>query len=292
MRLVTYDDGKGTHLGVVRGDQVIILDHIAVDMLSLIDAGPDALERAAEAMQHAASTVALSSVRLLAPIPRPRQNIICLGMNYVAHAIESDRARGREPKLPEFPVFFTKIASSVCAPDDEIPLDPKVTAQLDYEVELAFVVGKTCKNIAREQAYDVIFGYTILNDISARDLQNRHQQFFKGKSLDKTCPIGPWIVTADEISNPAGLGLRLRLNGDTRQSSNTSDLIFDIPAIMEFLTLGQTVEAGTIISTGTPSGVGMGRTPPEYMRPGDVVEAEIDEIGVLRNTIVSVADSR
>lgn len=292
MRLVTYDDGKGTHLGVVRGDQVIILDHIAVDMLSLIDAGPDALERAAEAMQHAASTVALSSVRLLAPIPRPRQNIICLGMNYVAHAIESDRARGREPKLPEFPVFFTKIASSVCAPDDEIPLDPKVTAQLDYEVELAFVVGKTCKNIAREQAYDVIFGYTILNDISARDLQNRHQQFFKCKSLDKTCPIGPWIVTADEISNPAGLGLRLRLNGDTRQSSNTSDLIFDIPAIMEFLTLGQTVEAGTIISTGTPSGVGMGRTPPEYMRPGDVVEAEIDEIGVLRNTIVSVADSR
>ena len=213
-------------------------------------------------------------------------------MNYVAHAIESDRARGREPKLPEFPVFFTKIASSVCAPDDEIPLDPKVTAQLDYEVELAFVVGKTCKNIAREQAYDVIFGYTILNDISARDLQNRHQQFFKCKSLDKTCPIGPWIVTADEISNPAGLGLRLRLNGDTRQSSNTSDLIFDIPAIMEFLTLGQTVEAGTIISTGTPSGVGMGRTPPEYMRPGDVVEAEIDEIGVLRNTIVSVADSR
>ena len=163
-------------------------------MLSLIDAGPTVLKRAAESINTATSVLALNSVRLLAPIPRPRQNVICLGMNYVAHAIESDRARGREPKLPEFPVFFTKIASSVCGPDDQIPLDPKVTNQLDYEIELAFIVGKTCKNLPREQAYDVIFGYTILNDISARDLQNRHQQFFKGKSLDNTCPIGPWIV--------------------------------------------------------------------------------------------------
>lgn len=285
MRLVTYYDGSSAHPGAVQGDQIIALDHIAPDLLSLIAAGPDALEQARAAVQSASKTIALRSVRLLAPIPRPHQNIICLGMNYAEHAAESARARGREPKMPEFPVFFTKAVSSVCGPDDSIPLDPQVTTQLDYEVELAFVIGTTCKNVSRQQAYATIFGYTIVNDISARDLQSRHQQFFKGKSLDNTCPMGPWIVTADEISNPANLGLRLRLNGETRQDSNTADLIFDIPAIIEFLSLGQTLEAGTIISTGTPSGVGLGRIPQEYMQAGDVLEAEIDQIGVLRNTI-------
>jgi 2-keto-4-pentenoate hydratase/2-oxohepta-3-ene-1,7-dioic acid hydratase in catechol pathway len=286
MRLVTYRDGGSIRLGAVRGDEVVALDSVAPDMLSLIDAGPEAIGRAQAALERGPGTP-LSAVRLLAPIPRPRQNVICLGMNYVAHAIESDRARGREPKLPEFPVFFSKIVSSVCGPEDEVPLDPAVTAQLDYEVELAFIVGKTCKNVKRADALAQIFGYTIVNDVSARDLQNRHQQFFKGKSLDNTCPIGPWIVTADEIPNPAELGLRLRLNGETRQDSNVGDLIFDIPAIIEFLTLGQTIEAGTIVSTGTPSGVGMGRTPPEYMKVGDVMEAEIDRIGVLRNPVVA-----
>jgi 2-keto-4-pentenoate hydratase/2-oxohepta-3-ene-1,7-dioic acid hydratase in catechol pathway len=168
-----------------------------------------------------------------------------------------------------------------------VPLDPHVTQQLDYEVELAFIVSQTCKNISRGDAFQYVFGYTIINDVSARDLQNRHMQFFKGKSLDNTCPMGPWIVTADEIPDPTVLGLRLRLNGETRQDSQVNDLIFDIPTIMEYLTLGQTVEAGTVISTGTPSGVGMGRTPPEYMRVGDVMEAEIDQIGVLRNSVVA-----
>jgi 2-keto-4-pentenoate hydratase/2-oxohepta-3-ene-1,7-dioic acid hydratase in catechol pathway len=162
-----------------------------------------------------------------------------------------------------------------------------VTGQLDYEVELAFIVGKTCKNITKADALAHVFGYTVINDVSARDLQNRHQQFFKGKSLDNTCPMGPCIVTADEIPDPAALGLRLRLNGETRQNSSVSDLIFDIPTIMEYLTLGQTVEAGTVISTGTPSGVGMGHTPPAYMKVGDVMEAEIDQIGILRNTVVA-----
>jgi 2-keto-4-pentenoate hydratase/2-oxohepta-3-ene-1,7-dioic acid hydratase in catechol pathway len=230
----------------------------------------------------------LSSVQLLAPIPRPRQNVICLGMNYVAHAIESDRARGREPKLPEHPVFFTKAVTSVCGPDDDIPLDPQVTRQLDYEVELAYIVGRRGKNIARADALGAIFGYTIINDISARDLQNQHMQFFKGKSLDRSCPMGPWIVTADEIGDPGALGLRLRLNGETRQESSTGDLIFDIPTTLSVLSLGQTLEPGTIVSTGTPSGVGMGRNPPEYLRPGDIVEAEVDRIGVLRNRVVAV----
>lgn len=286
MRLVTYRDGQSVHLGALRGDHVIALNSVAPDLLSLIDGGPAALAQAQE-LAGSATGRPLSEVQLLAPIPRPRTNIVCLGMNYVAHAIESDRARGREPKLPEFPVFFSKPVLSVCAHEDTIPHDPEVTSQLDYEVELAFIFSKTCKNVKRADALDYVFGYTIINDVSARDLQNRHMQFFKGKSLDNSCPMGPCVVTSDEIPDPAKLGLRLRLNGDTRQDSSVSDLIFDIPTIIEYLTLGQTIEAGTIISTGTPSGVGMGRTPPEYMKAGDVMEAEIDQIGVLRNAVVA-----
>ena len=287
MRLVTYRDESGTHIGALRDDTIVVLDALAPDMLTLIDSGADGLARARAALERAATTRPLNSVRLLAPIPRPRQNVICLGMNYRAHAIESDRARGREPKLPEHPVFFTKAVSSVCGPDDDIPLDPRVTQQLDYEVELAFIIGRPGKNILRSEALSYVFGYTIVNDISARDLQMRHQQFFKGKSLDRACPMGPWIVTADEIPDPSRLGLRLRLNGETRQDSDTSDMIFDIPAIIEALSLGMSLEPGTIVATGTPSGVGLGRTPPEYMRPGDVMEAEVDHIGVLRNRIVA-----
>src|SRR5262245_50043753 len=287
MRLVTYHDGSGARLGALRGDAVVVLDTLAPSMLALIDGGPELLERANAELERATKTISLSTVRLLAPIPRPRQNVICLGMNYVAHAIESDRAKGREPKLPEYPVFFTKAVTSVCGPEDEIPLDPRVTSQLDYEVELAYVVGRGGKNIAKEDALGHIFGYTIVNDVSARDLQNQHQQFFKGKSLDRSCPLGPSIVTADEIPDPSSLGLRLRLNGETRQDSTVADLIFDIPTTLAVLSLGQTVEPGTIVSTGTPSGVGMGRNPPAYMRAGDIIEAEIDRIGVLRNRVVA-----
>jgi 2-keto-4-pentenoate hydratase/2-oxohepta-3-ene-1,7-dioic acid hydratase in catechol pathway len=287
MRLVTYRDERGSHIGALRADQVIPLDEIAPDMLALIDRGADGLAQASAALERGANARPLSEVQLLAPIPRPRQNVVCLGMNYVAHAIESDRSRGREPKLPEHPVFFTKAVTSVCAPEDEIPLDPRVTKQLDYEVELAYIVGRTAKNIAREDAMGYIFGYTIVNDVSARELQNQHLQFFKGKSLDRSCPMGPCIVTADEIPDPTALGLRLRLNGETRQDSTVADLIFDIATTLAVLSLGQTVEPGTIVSTGTPSGVGMGRTPPEYLTPGDVMEAEVDRIGVLRNQVVA-----
>lgn len=286
MRLVTYRDESGVHVGALRDETVVALD--VPDMLALIDSGEEGVAAARAALERAQTTQPLSAVRLLAPIPRPRQNIVCLGMNYVAHAIESDRARGREPKLPEHPVFFTKAVTTVCGPDDDIPFDPRVSEQLDYEVELAFVVGRGGKNIAREDALSHIFGYTILNDVSARDIQNQHQQFFKGKSLDYTAPTGPYLVTADEIPNPGTLAIRLRLNGVTRQDSNTNDLIFDIPTIIAILSRGMTLEAGTIVSTGTPGGVGFGRTPPEYLRSGDVMEAEVEGIGVLRNRVVAV----
>ncbi|MDQ5853363.1 MAG: fumarylacetoacetate hydrolase family protein [Chloroflexota bacterium] len=222
---------------------------------------------------------------MLAPIPRPRKNVVCLGMNYAEHARESMRAKGLPEKLPEYPVFFTKAVTSINDPDGPIPYDENITQQLDWEVELAFVLGTGGKNIRREDAMQHVWGYTIVNDVSARDLQNNHQQFFKGKSLDGSCPMGPCIVTADEVPNPAELGLRLRVNSQTMQDSTVADLIFDIPTIIEVLSRGQTLEPGDIVATGTPSGVGMGRTPPEYLKVGDVVEAEIDRIGVLRNRV-------
>jgi 2-keto-4-pentenoate hydratase/2-oxohepta-3-ene-1,7-dioic acid hydratase in catechol pathway len=290
MRLITYREQGATHLGAIVGDQVVVLNAVAPDMLTLIERGEEGLQRARAAIQRAERTLPLAKVdRVLAPIQRPRQNIICLGMNYVAHAIESDRARGREPKLPQFPVFFTKAAHTVCGPDDSVPLDPKVTSELDYEVELAFIIGRAGKNISRAEALGYVFGYTIVNDISARDLQGRHQQFFKGKSLDNAAPMGPCVVTADEIPDPTKLGIRLRLNGETRQDSHVGDLIFDIPAIIEYFSLGTTLEPGMIFATGTPAGVGLGRTPPEYMKPGDVMEAEVDVIGTLRNTVVAAS---
>lgn len=290
MRLVTYREAGGAgpaKVGALRDGGVVSLESVAPDMLALIDRGAEGLARAAAALAQAADARPLDAVRLLAPIPRPRQNIICVGMNYAAHAIESAVARGREPKLPEVPVFFTKAATTVCGPDDEIPLSPRVTAQLDYEVELAFVIGPGGRDIRAAEAMRHVYGYTIVNDVSARDLQNQHQQFFKGKSLDRACPMGPCLVTADEVPDPDALGLRLRVNGATRQDSSVSDLIFKLPALIESLSLGMTLEAGTIISTGTPSGVAMGMSPPAYLQPGDVMEAEIDGLGVLRNRVVA-----
>ena len=290
MRLVTFATKSGSvHIGALRANdsEIVVLDGVAPTMLALIDGGEAALTKARAAVAAAAQVLKRADVRLLSPIPRPKQNVMCLGMNYVAHAIESDLARGREPKLPEFPVFFTKALNSVCGDGDEVPLDPNVTSELDYEVELAYIFGKSAKNVSKADALSYVFGYTVVNDISARDLQNRHQQFFKGKSLDNSCPIGPCIVTADEIPDPTVLAIKLRLNGDERQNSNTGDLIFDIPTSIEYLTLGSTIEAGQIVCTGTPSGVGMGRNPKEYMKPGDVMEAEIERIGVLTNKVVA-----
>ena len=286
MKLVTYQDASGQHIGALRNNTVVPLDSVAPSLLALIDMGADGLTKAKQAVANAKAVVPATSVKLLAPIPRPRQNVICVGLNYVAHAAEGARAAGRDLKLPTHPVYFTKALNAVCGPNDDIPLDPNVTQQLDYEVEMAFVIGKPGKNIKREDALSHVFGYTIVNDVSARELQTQHLQFFKGKSLDRTCPIGPCIVTADDIADPGALGLRLRVNGETRQNSNTNDLIFNIQTIIEELSLGMTLEAGTIISTGTPSGVAMGMTPPQWLKPGDVMEAEVDSIGVLVNKVV------
>jgi 2-keto-4-pentenoate hydratase/2-oxohepta-3-ene-1,7-dioic acid hydratase in catechol pathway len=287
MRLVTYRAGTTQRVGVATGATVVDISKLAPDMLTLIEGGPALLDQVRALAAQGGEGVALDSVELLAPIPRPRKNIVCLGMNYAEHAYEGQRARGLPEKLPEDPVFFSKAITAINHPNGVIPFDPQVSSQIDWEVELAFVIGRQGKNISRDEALSYIFGYTILNDISARDLQSRHKQFFRAKSLDGCAPLGPWIVTADEIADPQQLRLSLRVNGKTMQDSSTNDMIFDIPTIIATLSHGMTLEPGDIIATGTPSGVGLGMNPPQYLKPGDVVEAEVEGIGVLRSLVGS-----
>lgn len=298
MRLATYRSESRPRLGVVRGEQIIdvaALEGFAdtSDMLSLIDQGELALSRLRDALsaasdeqlRRAGALHELASVHLLAPIPRPRKNIFCLGRNYVDHALESTLARSDKGEVPEDPIFFTKATTTVNGPFDDVPMDPAISDEMDWEGELGVIIGRAGKNIPAGQALDYIFGYTVLNDVTARDLQTKHKQWFKGKSLDGACPMGPWIVTRDDIPDPHTLDLRVRVNGVLKQEANTRLLIFNLPAIIEVLSIGLTLEPGDIIATGTPAGVGFARKPPEYLHPGDVVETEIDGIGTMRNRI-------
>jgi 2-keto-4-pentenoate hydratase/2-oxohepta-3-ene-1,7-dioic acid hydratase in catechol pathway len=287
MRLVTYRFSDRTAVGAIREPNVVDLSAVAPDMLSLIDMGAAGLEqaRAIVASSRQDAGPRLRDVTLLAPIPRPRKNIVCLGMNYAAHALESARARGNPAVLPEYPVFFTKAPTAVIGPEAVVPLHETVTSQLDWEVELAVVIGRMARRVPVSAALEYVFGYCVMNDVSARELQAQHQQFFRAKSLDGSAPLGPWIVTADEIADPHALGIRLRLNGKTMQESNTGDQIFKIPTVIAVLSDGMTLEPGDIISTGTPAGVGMGMSPQLWLKDGDVMEAEVDGIGTLRNTV-------
>jgi len=261
----------------------------------LIREGPEAWQRlSARITQAVASDIpanakhATSSLRWHAPINHPTKNIICLGLNYSSHVKESAQARGREAKIPEHPVFFTKSPTTVNGPFDPIPWDPSVTEQVDYEVELGVVIGVAGRNIARSKALEHVFGYTVINDVSARDLQMRHLQWFKGKSLDGFCPMGPVVVTADEFGNPQAKKIGTRVNGAEKQNSTTANMIFPVDVIIEVLSKGMTLEPGDVIATGTPEGVGLGRTPQEFLNEGDIVETEVEGIGTLRNHIVRV----
>jgi 2-keto-4-pentenoate hydratase/2-oxohepta-3-ene-1,7-dioic acid hydratase in catechol pathway len=231
------------------------------------------------------TSYALANVLLHAPIPRPAKNVFCVGRNYMAHIKEGAAAYNREAKLPEVPVFFTKAPTAVLGPFDEVPRHHAITQQLDWEAELAVVIGRTGRNIRRADALSYVFGYTVLTDITARDVQQRHAQWFKGKSLDGSCPMGPVIVTADEFGDPQVKRVSLRVNGVTKQDASTEDMIFPVATIIEWLSTGLTLEPGDIIATGTPEGVGMGRTPQEWLQDGDVVETEVEGIGEMRNTV-------
>ena len=218
-----------------------------------------------------------SAVRIAAPIARPGK-IICLGLNYADHAAES----GHEP--PKTPVLFAKYANSIVGPGDPIVL-PRASSQVDYEVEFAFVIGKVARNVPLESAYDCVAGYTMLNDVSARDLQMETSQWFRGKSPDTFAPTGPYVVTKDEVADPHALDVRLWLNGELMQKSNTRNLIFDVPSLVHHISKTITLEPGDIVSTGTPGGVGAARKPPVYLKPGDVVRLEIGNLGVLENPV-------
>jgi 2-keto-4-pentenoate hydratase/2-oxohepta-3-ene-1,7-dioic acid hydratase in catechol pathway len=305
MRIATFESQGKPRVGIVEGEAVLDLGEAfkrfaqvpgPVSVLELIAGGNDMLSQT-QAVVESARTKSedqelwqpVSSVRLLAPIPQPTKNVFCVGRNYKLHIEEGARARGVEPTYPKVPEFFSKPRTTVIGNDAEIRLDPSVTQKLDYEVELAFVIGREGRDVPAAKASEVIFGFTVLNDVSARDLQSAHGQWFKGKGLDTSCPIGPWIVTADEFGSPSGHNIMLRVNGETRQSSSTSDMLFDCAAIVESLSKGMTLEAGDIVTTGTPSGVALGMVPQLWLKDGDVIEAEIEGIGILRNQVRAVA---
>jgi len=286
MKFVMFDHAGERHLGALRPgheDQVVDLTPLAHDLLALIDAGDAGLEEARKLVASGgAKTRALKDVTLLPPLDPPRGNIIAMGRNYQKHAEET--AVGGEAKPP---TIFTKAITSVTGPFDDIAIDPSISADIDWEVELAVVIGRRGANIARHDALAHVFGYMALNDVSARDIQNGWGgQYFKGKSLDRSCPTGPWVVTKDEIPNPQGLGLKLRVNGHVKQDGNTRDMIYPVDATIEWCSKGMTLLPGSVIATGTPDGVGFARTPPEFLKAGDVMETEVEGIGVLRNRLV------
>ena len=282
MKLVTYLHNGKEAVGVLSEDGTAVHPLPFPDMNALIEAPREQLLAAAEAAKGA---LPLAAVTLLAPIPRPRQDIICLGMNYRDHLTEAANYDSAFAKERPVTVYFSKRVSQAVAPAGFIESHPGLVERLDYEAELAVIIGRTAKNVKAADAADYIFGYTILNDVSARLLQTSHKQFYFGKSLDGFTPMGPCITTADEIAFPPALTLTTQVNGELRQNSNTELLLNSIAEIIEELSSGMTLLPGTIIATGTPAGVGMGFNPPKFLKPGDVVECSIEGIGTLRNTV-------
>lgn len=272
MRLLTFLHQDKTHAGLLAGDRILPLPW--PDLMGAIQAGGSAIHAAADS----ASPVMSSKVTVLAPLRRPGK-IIAVGLNYLDHCQEQNLTP------PERPTLFTKFTTSIIAPGEVIRWDPSLTQQVDYEAELAVIIGRTARRVPASAAYDYVFGYTCLNDVTARDLQKGDGQWVRGKSLDTFCPLGPVIVTSDEIIDPHGLAIRTWVNDELRQQSNTNQLIHTVPALIAFCSAAFTLEPGDIITTGTPGGVGVYRTPPSFLQPGDHVAVEIDAIGRLENPI-------
>ncbi|MFT4246925.1 MAG: fumarylacetoacetate hydrolase family protein [Pseudomonas sp.] len=305
MRLVTYRAHltAAARLGAIVGDLVIDLQRLGThagqalpaDILDFIDLGPHAVTSTTALLASyqgrwpVETALPLVNVRLLAPIPRPRKNIFGIGLNYVEHVEESSRSLDTAKELPKQPVIFSKPPTTVIGPGDAIEHNERITRQLDWEVELAVVIGRRAKRVGEGEALAHVFGYTVLNDISARD-NRRAGQWIYSKGQDTYAPLGPVIVTADEIADPHALELGLKVNGVVKQASNTGHLLFKIPTLIADISAGITLEPGDIIATGTPSGVGAGRTPQEWLWPGDVVEAWVEGIGTLRNPVVAVGE--
>ena len=287
MKLVTYRENGAEQVGALTKDGTAILPLPVPDMNTLIETMTlSQLSSAVIAAEGSGASVALADVELLAPIPRPRQDVLCLGMNYKAHASEAAKYDADAfTKEKPAAVYFSKRVSEAVAPGGVIQSHQDLVERLDYEVELAVILGKTAKHVKAAEAGDYIFGYTVLNDVSARDVQTGHKQWYFGKSLDGFTPMGPCIVTADEIAFPPALGISSTVNGEPRQNSNTSLFLNSIQDVLEELTAGMTLLPGTIIATGTPAGVGMGFDPPKFLKPGDTVSCTIEGIGTLTNPV-------
>ena len=277
MRYVSFYDGDRVRPGLLVSQTITVLD--CDSMLEYI-----AMEPKERELCRTAQTVELTDVKLAAPV-RPHKNVFCVGRNYLEHAKEGARALGRELKLPEVPTFFSKAPTAIADPDSTLNFQARVSQEMDWEGELGVIVGSRIKGATEDDAMDAVFGYTCVNDITARDLQRSHLQWFKGKSLDQSCPMGPWITGADEIPDPHRLLLTLRVNGSRKQEADTGQMIFRIPRLIAELSKGMTLEPGDVIATGTPDGVGFARNPPEFFRDGDIVELAIQKVGTLLNTI-------
>jgi 2-keto-4-pentenoate hydratase/2-oxohepta-3-ene-1,7-dioic acid hydratase in catechol pathway len=298
MRFVTFRHNDRIAPGVLRGDDHIIdlasaaaarLDIPGQSLTAVISGGAPILAAVRTLIDGApaGASLQIKDVELLAPIPRPAKNIFCVGRNYLDHVKEGALARSTSAELPKVPQFFTKPPTAVIGPGAAIRIGPELTAELDYEVELGVVIGSGGRDIAPGAAFDHIFGYTVINDVTARDLQRSHGQWFKGKALDTSCPLGPWIVTKDEIPSVDELELMLTVNCEIRQRARCSQMIFNVPTIIASLSAGLTLEAADIIATGTPAGVGFSFKPPRFLNHGDVVIASISGIGPLVNHVVS-----
>jgi 2-keto-4-pentenoate hydratase/2-oxohepta-3-ene-1,7-dioic acid hydratase in catechol pathway len=293
VRLSSYESGDGIRLGVLVDGGVVDVQRAGRDngadlpstMRDLIALGQAGVGLVEQAVAGATPTPLLPG-QIVAPIPDLHKNVFAVGQNYRAHLEEAARARGVEPVMPPRVVLFSKPPTAVIGHEASIEFDEMATEQLDYEAELVVVIGRRGRDIPIERANDYIFGYTIGNDISARDVQRAHGQFFKGKAMDTFCPLGPCVVPSAYIPNPQDLRIALRVNGEPRQEARTSDMIFSLPEIIHQLSIGLTLEPGDLIMTGTPSGVALGMTPQRWLQPGDVIEVEIEGIGVLRNTVV------
>ncbi len=295
MKLITYEYKGTQEIGLLNAEKGEItplrqaeevcfgrmtMPRAMLDFISMSEQALNTARQISANTTPAKPVLPLAEVTLLAPIPRPVKSILCIGKNYLDHVKEVDASS----PIPDHPIIFSKQPTSVTGPGSVIDLHADITKAVDYEGELAVIIGKKARKVAEQNAMDHIFGYTILNDVTARDLQKRHVQWVIGKGLDTFCPMGPYILTADELPDPTGLAVQTRVNGELRQNGKTSELIFSIPYIISMLSQGMTLEPGDIIATGTPQGVGAGFKPPKFLSNGDIVEISISGLGVLRNT--------
>lgn len=289
MKFVSFQGKNGIQAGLIDpvAGRIWPIDQLVPGLSDLL-AAISRFDEIKGSLQPSGDGLPLEGVKLLAPIPLPRRNVFCVGKNYHDHAHEfsnsgfdSSAASGA---VPEVPIVFTKVPESVIGPEDVIRYPKGVSDMVDYEAELTVIIGKGGKGISKADAYNHVWGYTIINDVTARDWQKRHKQWILGKSFDTFCPMGPWAVTADEV-HPENISVQCWVNGDLRQNANTKDLIFDIPTIIEAVSAGITLYPGDLIATGTPAGVGLGFDPPRFLVPGDVVRIEIDGLGVLENRV-------